>query len=783
MQLCKDCPYRIYARIPPTPPKGARLMIVGEAPGTTELVKKKPFVGAAGKLLRKALVAHGINPDTAFITNALLCKPATATIQRTPIEICRSRLLREVEAVNPELILALGNTAVFALTGDYHFRITREQGRLLDSPLLPGYKILPALHPAKILRAPGDYKVFSATVQYAADLLKGQPPRDPGLTTYKIIDSPEQLSEVIEFLQREVEQQDREVIVAADIETSGLNPRRNHVLVLGVAYAKNKVWIFPREVLRELRPLFLVSGVKWCWHNGKFDVSFLRRMGLPAIVHHDTMLLHYCLNETSGTHDLEQLAAQYLGGAPYKHKANKHKSVKTKKGFAGLPLDILYERVATDADYTLQLYHVLRPPVEEDLHLRKLYHHILIPASSFLRRVERNGLYINREFLLQLEKEFAAKVAEKEQDIIDMAMEYWDPVEYVAQTGRKSASEVFKPTSPHQLAWLLYDKFGLKPKKKTRSTDEATISPLKNQHPIIPLILDFRSERKEYATYIAGFLNRIASDGRVHTTYSLHVTTTGRLSSRNPNVQNIPKEKPLVRNMVQAPPGKILMEADYKGAELRVLALLSGDVWMRQVFAEGRDLHTEVEQALNIPRIKAKTLNFGIPYGRTAYSIAEEFNMSEAEAQKMIDDWFARAPQAATYLKECDAAVVRGETLISPFGRKRRFGLVSSGNLEELQREARNFRIQGVASDLTLLSGMRLEPRLKPYNAMIINLIHDAILFELPEDPEIIKRVAKIVRETMMQVPFDELSSDIPFEVDIKVGHAWGSLEELPPEE
>jgi DNA polymerase-1 len=216
-----------------------------------------------------------------------------------------------------------------------------------------------------------------------------------------------------------------------------------------------------------------------------------------------------------------------------------------------------------------------------------------------------------------------------------------------------------------------------------------------------------------------------------------------------------------------------------------MLGHLSGDEFFTRVFVEGRDLHDEVATFLfgkdfgEKDRMKAKTLNFGIPYGREAYSIAMAFDVSMQEAQELIDGWFQRAPQAAAFLQECAASVRQGRVLTTPFGRKRRFGLVTPVNLEDLQREARNFPIQSMTSDIALASSIRLRELLVPFDASIINLVHDSILIELPSDPEVALQVAHIARKCMMEVPHEKLASKIRFEVDIKVGQRWGSLQKL----
>jgi len=771
MDICVNCVYNRYPKIPPSTTFNTDIAIVGEAPGSEEIARKIPFVGPAGQLLNKALKTVQLpDREEMFVTNALLCRPPQQKPKlKQAIRQCQKRLIGELELVKPRLIIALGNIAMHSLMDDFDLKISKEQGRIMESPFLPGTKIIPMLHPAAVLRAPGDYKLLFGTMQYAAKVYAGADIPDPGKVQWEVVETEQDFQRMMNVLSTKKK-------VAADIETTGLNPRRDDILVVGVAYDKNKVFVLRPDMLR--REMFEIPGLEWIWHNGKFDIQFLRRRGLPAMGHHDTMLLSYCLNEHTGIHDLGQLSTRILGAPPYKHKV---KSKVGKKGFAELPEPDLFERVAEDADYTLQIFDTLHEKVCANEQLKRLYNRIMIPGSAFLRRVQRNGIYVNQDLLQEYKREYQQHLSEILDRILDIAQPLWDPEKYKRDTGAKSAPEVFNPGSTYQLAWLLYDVLRLKPRgrKKGRSTDAEMLSKMEGMHPIIDEMLEYRSVAKELSTYIEGVEKHIADDGRVHTTFKLHGTVTGRLSSAEPNVQNQPKRKPKVRNIFQAPPGKRLLEVDYKGAELRVLAHISGDPDLRTCFIEGRDLHAEVAEALQAPRIRAKAVNFGIAYGRTEYSFAEEFGVSVEEARQYLYDWFARFPKAKEYMDGCARAVVEGRTLVTPFGRHRRFGLITSENLSELQNESKNFVIQSVASDLTLMSAMRAEKPLRDLGVKIINLVHDSILLECPDDDGVTREAMHVLDDIMSKVPKEELGTDVPFGIDFGVGYQWGNLEEV----
>ncbi len=770
---CSRCPYGRYPKIPPSLIQPAELAIVGEAPGTTEIARKRPFVGPSGKLLGMALKVAGIESNTTvFITNSMLCRPPSGKpISREAIELCRGRLLDELRQVKPKIVIALGNTAIHALTGDYKLKITAIQGKAINSPYLDAL-IVAAFHPAKILRTPGDYRTFQNSIDYAIYLLKGGKPKNPGETTYVVVDKEEDVPKAIEYLSKFEE-------MSCDIETTGLRFLKDRIILMGLCPKKNETRIFTSNVIPLLKDLFANPNIAFIWQNGKFDTSFLRMIGIPARIDHDIMLQHYALNENP-PHDLGYLASTILGAEAYKDEMSKYKKV----GFDKAPKETLHLYQARDADYTYQIHRQQIREVESDPDAKKLYYDLLLPASRFLRRVQRNGIYPDVEYLHQLEAELSKEKEELEVKIQELFADAWDPEQYMRDTNAKTAPDKLNPASPKQLSWLIYDQLQLLKARRDKSVDEDVLVKIKDEHPAIPYLLNFRKVSKMLSTYVTGMFKHIDFDGRVHTTYLIHGTVTGRLSSRQPNLQNIPGE-PKFRNIFIAPPGRRLLEADYKSAELRVLAMLSGDKFLSSVFREGRDLHTEVAIALFGPgftrdqRLRAKAINFGIAYGRKPYSIAEEFNIDVSEAEQMIEDWFARMPQAKAYLESCDEAAKRGETLVTPFGRKRRFGLISFDNLEDLQNEARNFKIQSIASDLTLFSAMAAERPLREYDAKIINLVHDSILIEIPDDDMMEKEVAKLITSTMSRIPKEKLNTDIPFVADVKTGYKWGSLQEI----
>jgi len=764
LQPCPDCPYRgpqVGTRGDPHSP----FVIVGEGPGRQELREGIPFVGPSGEILWRTLPeeVHALP----YILNACQCFPLrkeeNPTRFTSAIRACRERLLEQIKAHPRRIILALGNGAMWSLTGNFQLKITQERGRLIPSDLAT-YGILPAIHPAALLHGVGTYRQFREDVLYAVELANGGTPRKPIEPSFKVCETREAVREAVVELRASD-------LLAADIETSGFNRRTDDILCLGVCGDPHHVYVFPGEALkkfkRELRGLFNNRRPKWIWHNGKFDIAFLRRpdYGYAARVDHDTMLLSYCIDEQPGIHDLEQIAGDLLGAPDYKFMVKKY-APKKSDSYANVPRHILYEYLAIDVSLTRQIFDKYYLRVSRSQAHRLLYHRTLIPGSELLWWVEQNGILVDRE---QLEKNRRAFTEEME-------------------AARAEIQEIagcdVNPASPAQMADLLYKKLKIPTKRRNTNKDTLKLLP---QRPVVKALLRFRSASKSLSTYVNSIENAIQDDGRVHATFKLHGTRTGRLSSSDPNMQNIPR-KPEIRGTFVAPKGKKLLEIDLNQAELRSLAALSGDTFLCEIYnGTNRSLHKEYavyrfgENYDHEQYMRAKAVNFGIVYGRQAPSLAEEFRITEREAQKDIDDWFRRAPQAHEFILKCRRAAMRGVPITTCFGRRKHFPLVTRNNIRDLMNEAANFPHQSIASDITFHAALRTYKKLRSWGVLIVDLVHDSILLEVPDDMPLICRVCRLVMRELRQVPRDWGITAVPFTSDAKLGDRWGHLKEFDP--
>lgn len=609
--------------------------------------------------------------------------------------------------------------------------------------------------------------------------------------------------------------------LSADIETQGLNYMLDKIIAFGVGNDK-KQYIFTKELfenkefIKELKVFMEDENTKLIWHNGKFDTKFfIYQHGINAKMDHDTMLLSYSIDSRRGIHGLKELTRKLFNVADYDAELKKH----IPKGgtFDDVPKDILHEYLGFDVLFTYKLYEYFINKMNE--RTNKVYYNLFIPANYFLRDVELNGLKPDFNYLQELKKEYTKKLKDI-QERLDTIVKEWgfNGEDYMRSTGMKSfKGGKFNVDSVYQLRYVIFDIIGLPHYQRTETTDadaraywleylqiprkpnpkdfddkqeyEIALQKYKsdlkvwlNESKINEFIYKFdkyKILKKNYSSYIKGYLDKLYPDKRLHSSFLIHGTETGRLSSTSPNVQNIPRDKKL-KNIISVEDGNILIECDYSQAELRVLAELTQDDFLRNVYASGDDLHSRVAEELfgknftKEERTKAKGVNFGLAYGRTEYSLALEYDMSIEEAREVIKDWFIKIPTAGKFINKTRLNPIKGIETITPLGRKREFGLITNSNRKNIENEAINTPIQSIASDMTLLSGIELNEWLKQFKVgKIVNIVHDALLIECK--PENVDFIVKKTMEIMENVPKKYLNASIPFVADAEVATHWGN--------
>ena len=509
---------------------------------------------------------------------------------------------------------------------------------------------------------------------------------------------------------------------------------------LGLAWAEGVCALTPMEVQMGLQ----LPGKLVC-HDCKTVMHRLDDLGLAVdSIVFDTALAAYDLNPSQSDYPVSKLATNFRG-------------LSVEDGDA--------------ASCAAAIWH-LRPVLTEELEkngMTQLYRQIELPLCPVLYRMERRGIAVDKNQLQQFGEMLAQRIADCEALIFGYSQEH------------------FNINSPKQWGELLFEKLGLPPVKKTKtgySTNADVLEKLKDKHPIIPAIMDYRMLTKLKSTYADGLMTALDSDGRIRTTFQNLVTATGRLSSTEPNLQNIPVRNDLgaeIRKMFVPKPGCVLVDADYSHIELRVLAHIAGDAVMRDAFVSGLDVHTVTaaqvfgvapEQVTSLQRRHAKAVNFGIVYGISEFSLAEDIGVSRWEAKDYIDSYLAHYAGVRAYMKQVvDEARDRGYTQ-TLYGRRRYIPELKASNFNvrsSAERMTLNTPIQGTAADLIKLAMIRVENALNQHypQAQLLLQVHDELIVECPE--ELAADVAALISREMQSVA--QLS--VPLQAEAKWGSSW----------
>ena len=524
-------------------------------------------------------------------------------------------------------------------------------------------------------------------------------------------------------------------------------------------------------VLEKLRPILESERPAKIGQNLKYDMSVLARAGITlAGVAFDTMLESYVLDSTATRHDMDSLALKYLGHRTIHFEDIAGKGAK-QLTFNQIPIEQAGPYAAEDADVTLRLHRVLRPRLEEHASLAALCDSVEVPLVPVLSRVERNGVRIDVRRLNQQSAELAERMRE------------------IELSAHGSAGQPFNLGSAKQIGAILFDQLGLPVRAKTPkgqpSTAESVLQELAFEHELPKLILEHRAMSKLKSTYTDALPACVnPATGRVHTSYHQAVASTGRLSSSDPNLQNIPvrtHEGRRIRQAFVADPGYRLVAADYSQIELRIMAHLSGDQGLRDAFASGADIHraTAAEvftggagEVSDEQRRSAKAINFGLIYGMSAFGLARQLGIERGEAQSYVDLYFSRYPGVKAFMDATRESARDKGYVETVFGRRLYLPEIGSSNVNRRQyaeRTAINAPMQGTAADIIKRAMLTLHAWIHESGAPVrmTMQVHDELVFEVAEDA--VDDVAPLVRDRMSGAA--ELA--VPLVVDIGVGDNW----------
>ena len=595
--------------------------------------------------------------------------------------------------------------------------------------------------------------------------------------SYKCITTKKDLKKVI----KEASKSDT---VAIDTETTGLDYIDSELVGISISFNAGEGFYIPikhndesiiqlplEDVINALKPLLENSEKKIIGQNIKFDKNILMKYGLKiASIKNDTMMMSYVLDASATRHNLDALASYYLG-----YKTSTYEDVAGKGAkqisFDDVPIDIATNYAAEDADITLRLYEELSPKLKNIESLNKLNEEIEIPLIEVLSDMERNGAILNAKVLNAQSKDLEERIIRLE------------------NKAYKLAGEEFNLGSTKQLREIFFDKLNYRVIKKTPggqpSTDEKVLAELAEEYELPKVLLEHRTLSKLKSTYTDKLPNQISSlSGKVHTSFHQAVTTTGRLSSSDPNLQNIPirtEDGRRIRQAFEPSNGNKFISADYSQIELRVMAHLSKDPGLLSAFQEGEDVHSKtasevfnvgIEDVSSDLRRNAKAINFGLIYGISAFGLGKQLGITRNLAAEYMAMYFEKYPGVKQYMESTKESASQNGYVETLFGRRLYLKEINANNAlrrQASERAAINAPVQGTAADIMKIAMIRMYQALEKEKskARIILQVHDELILDTPEKE--IDRVIELTTEAMKEATL----LDVPLEIDIGIGDNW----------
>ena len=699
-----------------------------------------------------------------------------------------------------EWVILIGSEALKSYTK--LTKITEYSGRCVED------KFLPAINPSMLAFKPEAKPMWEESKNNIIKFISGE------LKVEKVTEENakgiDNVQDLYIFLDNALTHDNQ--FIGLDSETTGLYPRDGYMIGFSMSYEKNKGAYILTDIIDEraermMQELFDRKAV--VFHNAKFDLAFFEYHFNFKFPHfEDTMLLHYCINEVPGTHGLKQLAMQYTPYGDYEkplqdwidgyRKANR--ILKDQFTWDIVPYEVMKDYAAMDAVVTLLIFEKLYPQVKGNPKLWRVYTDILKPACRFLTDVQDAGVPFDRDRL--------AKAAVLMQEDIDNAVAELYKFDAV-QTFERIEQKEFNPNSTVQLRKLLFDYAGLQPTgRKTGTgadtTDAEALKELAVKNDIPKHIISIRQKSKIKNTYLDKILPQLDKDDRLRTGFNIHSTTSGRLSSSGKmNMQQIPRDNPIVKGCIKAKPGNKIVAMDLTTAEVYVAAVLAKDENLMNVFREGGNFHSqiaklvfdlpgsvdEITEHYSTERQMAKAVTFGIMYGAGPNKISQQVTQDSGkyfsinEAKDVIEDYFRQFHRLKSWIDYSSAFIRDNGFIYSHFGRKRRLPNVASDNKGVASHEVRsglNFLVQSIASDINLLGAIDTHNELKnmPWGseAKIFALVHDSILAEVSETA--VDSYSYLVRECIQRDRGVSIP-DCPVGCDFDVGddYSFGKYE------
>lgn len=795
--LCDQCPFKDRPFAKTTGPEDAKVAVVSRSPGYYEALNGRSFAGPSGKVLDHLLKLHGSSLKEVKATNVVLCQ---SDGQEAGFGIaqacCEPRLEREI--ANVDTVIAAGSEALRGLLGG-DVSIARNRGYVHHRN--DEQRIIVTNNPAVVLRDDSSFPELVRDFRLAISPLP-----QAKLPTVKWTEDVDEARSWVTELQANFTPGK---LVAVDIEGGypnlaclGFSIRPERAVVFGIQVV--------REILEELATLLNIEGVRYLYQFGKYDVGEFKKFGIRARVDEDTGLLSYALDERpgdpesgAGGHSLEWLLKDELGWPRY--EPTSVRDFKARRGaWANWPRVLapkgerieLYEYNGMDTAGTLALFHVLQERAINDNVYERPYRSQLLAVNKALIEVESYGTLYDAEAACDILEE-----------------EVWPKLDEWREALRVICKRPeFNPNSNPQMQDLYYDTWGLEhdlqrpriERKGKRSTDQKVREQItmglarftnvkenevRNIVAFTELVNKWKELDTQRGTFLVGLILKRNKDGRVYTHFKIHGTESGRLSSSEPNIQNITRPKeglPNIRRVFIPDPGCVFVSADLSQAELRTIAVLSQDSELQAIYLDtDRSLHKEIAEEFYGKNytyeeyVKAKNINFGVAYWQSAFSFAQLYHMDQSEAQKFIDFWWKRFPQVWEWTKAVEREVLENGELQSPFGHKRRFYVIpqDQSGRQHVVKEGINFRPQNIAANITLYALCQFVEKCDPDIAQLRINVHDNLVINVRQ--KYWEETAYLVKSEMESAAKKAIDWDFPYKADISVGPTWGDLKEV----
>jgi len=788
----------------------ADIMLIGEAPGFTEIVEEKPFVGDAGKVLTACMKEAQLARNEVYVTNVVKCRPPeNRPPTREEMAACLPYLTQEIWQVAPKVIVLLGASPLMALLGKKG--ITKIRGQVLHSAEF-NCQVIPTFHPSYVMRRADDSTIrakFIDDLVLARRLaLTGKMEKTRKPVNYELVQTLEGMEALVEKLLRAP-------VIDFDTETTGSNPKECKLICVSFSLRECEATVVPlwvdgaawwgkdtEKILAHLKTVFESSVPKCCQAGCLIDIPFLRAAGINVQHYdYDTLIMDYLLDENKPENQrgLKDFAWDLTDMGGYEMELDKLvlelNIDKGAEGFARIPFDTLWKYSASDADALGRCRRIFYERMQKE-ELTWLFHEVVMPVANVLIDIEEAGIKVDKARMEEIATEYDGMVV-----ALDEQLKSHPDIRTAEE--KLKLKKPFNFNSPDQLRALLFTFLKLpivSRTKKTRkpSTDAKVLEELSVKHEIPKLLLTRKQYSKQVSYLRKTLTNAVAADGRIHTRYLIHGTETGRLSSRDPNLQNIPRnndERPIasrVRDIFVAEDGYTLIDADFAQIEWRLLANYSKDRRMLDDLWRGADIHNEnaalvyekpVEEITKAERQAAKGLTYLMIYGGSAYRVVNLFNVTLGRAEEIIALVFTKYPGAKDYQRHMIEEARTKGCVTNLWGMRRRLlGILSSDPKirEHNERSAINSPIQGLAAEILYVAMVWIVKAFlkKLPQARLVLTVHDSIIVECPD--ALVDKAVAIMRGEMLR-PMPRIK--VPLDVDIKIGKSLGNMTKLDKKE